>query len=121
MTLHTTDGSITLQPHGRFGQADTANAEKREGVVDYIGIYNPRDGRDHILYTLPESGISLLKVIPAVRNKVNTTDLNGPSAQPFWADLSQYGGVVELTFESVLCPIITGKVTIFLITTSQKS
>lgn len=99
MTLHTTDGSITLQPHGRFGQADTANAEKREGVVDYIGIYNPRDGRDHILYTLPESGISLLKVIPAVRNKVNTTDLNGPSAQPFWADLSQYGGVVELTFE----------------------
>ena len=68
-------------------------------MVDYIGIYQPRDGRDHILYTLPESGISLLKVIPAVRNKVNTTDLNGPSAQPFWADLSQYGGEVELTFE----------------------
>jgi hypothetical protein len=50
-----------------------------------IGIYTPRDGRDHILYTLPETGISILKVIPAVRNKVNTTDLNGPSAQPFWS------------------------------------
>ena len=99
MRLHTADGIITLQPHGRFGEAAVANAERRDGVVDYIGIYQPRDGRDHILYTLPESGISLLKVIPAVRNKVNTTDLNGPSAQPFWADLSQYGGEVELTFE----------------------
>ena len=50
-----------------------------------IGVYTPRDGRDHILYTLPETGIALLKAIPAVRNKVNTTDLNGPSAQPYWS------------------------------------
>ncbi len=50
-----------------------------------IGVYTPRDGRDHILYTLPETGIALLKAIPAVRNKVNTTDLNGPSAQPHWS------------------------------------
>ncbi len=50
-----------------------------------VGIYTPRDGRDHLLYTLPETGISILKVIPAVRNKVNTTDLNGPSAQPYWS------------------------------------
>lgn len=48
----------------------------------YVGVYTPRDGRDHILYDLPQTGISLLSVIPAVRNKVNTTDLNGPSAQP---------------------------------------
>ena len=51
----------------------------------YIGVYQPRDGRDHILYDLPETGLSLLEAIPAVRNKVNTTDLNGPSAQPYWA------------------------------------
>jgi hypothetical protein len=50
-----------------------------------VGVYTPRDGRDHILYTLPETGISILKTIPAVRNKVNTTDLNGPSAQPYWS------------------------------------
>ncbi len=50
-----------------------------------VGVYAPRDGRDHILYDLPDTGLSLLKVIPAVRNKVNTTDLNGPSAQPYWA------------------------------------
>ena len=99
MTLHTADGSITLQPRGSFGQAAVANAERRDGVVDYIGVYQPRDGRDHILYTLPETGISLLKVIPAVRNKVNTTDLNGPSAQPFWAHLDQYGGMVNIKFE----------------------
>ena len=47
-----------------------------------IGVFTPRDGRDHILYDLPQTGIALLEVIPAVRNKVNTTDLNGPSAQP---------------------------------------
>ncbi len=56
-----------------------------EGLDLKVGVYTPRDGRDHILYTLPETGISILKVIPAVRNKVNTTDLNGPSAQPYWS------------------------------------
>ena len=50
-----------------------------------VGVYTPRDGRDHILYTLPETGIGIFKAIPAVRNKVNTTDLNGPSAQPYWS------------------------------------
>ncbi len=50
-----------------------------------VGVYTPRDGRDQLLYTLPETGIALLRVIPAVRNKVNTTDLNGPSAQPYWS------------------------------------
>ncbi len=48
----------------------------------YVGVYTPRDGRDHLLYDLPQTGLSLLSIIPAVRNKVNTTDLNGPSAQP---------------------------------------
>ncbi len=56
-----------------------------EGLGLKIGVYTPRDGRDHILYTLPETGISILRTIPAVRNKVNTTDLNGPSAQPYWS------------------------------------
>ena len=51
----------------------------------FVGIFTPRDGRDHILYTLPETGIALLRAIPGVRNKVNTTDLNGPSAQPYWS------------------------------------
>ena len=66
----------------------------------YIGVYTPRDGRDHILYDLPETGISILQAIPAVRNKVNTTDLNGPSAQPFWAK-GKYEGSLILKFESI--------------------
>jgi beta-galactosidase/beta-glucuronidase len=68
MQLQTTEGKIGLELPG-----------------EKVGIYTPRDGRDHLLYTLPETGISILKAIPAVRNKVNTTDLNGPSAQPYWA------------------------------------
>ena len=68
MKLNTSEGSVGVEP-------SSGN----------VGVYTPRDGRDHILYSLPETGISILKAIPAVRNKVNTTDLNGPSAQPYWS------------------------------------
>ena len=68
MQLTTTEGKIGI-----------------ENTSGKIGVYTPRDGRDHLLYTLPETGISILRAIPAVRNKVNTTDLNGPSAQPYWS------------------------------------
>ena len=83
MRLKTTNGNITMQMSDDSG---------------YIGVYQPRDGRDEMLYTLPETGISLMQVIPAVRNKVNTTDLNGPSALPVWANGS-YTGEVRLCFE----------------------
>ena len=77
--------------------------EGRIGLYDVdarscVGVYTPRDGRDHLLYTLPETGISILRVIPAVRNKVNTTDLNGPSAQPYWSK-GQNSILVTLRFE----------------------
>ena len=77
---------------GYFSTVNWMQLETKEGVIGirqpnaYVGIYQPRDGRDHLLYTLPETGVSLLRAIPAVRNKVNTTDLNGPSAQPYWAE-----------------------------------
>ena len=81
---------------GYFAGVDWMQIETSEGKIGispltshlsplYVGVYTPRDGRDHILYTLPETGIAILKAIPAVRNKVNTTDLNGPSAQPYWS------------------------------------
>ena len=63
-----------------------------------MGVYQPRDGRDALLYTLPATGISVMKVIPPVRNKVNTTDLVGPSSQAFWAD-GVYGGCIIMEFE----------------------
>lgn len=76
---------------GYFSNVSWMKLNTSEGAIGIelmtgkIGVYTPRDGRDHILYTLPETGISILKAIPAVRNKVNTTDLNGPSAQPYWS------------------------------------
>ena len=83
MKLNTKTGTITIQP----------GTDK-----DYVGVFQPRDGRDKLLYTLPETGISLMQVIPAMRNKVNTTDLNGPSAQPVWAR-GTHVGEVTLHFE----------------------
>ena len=73
MQIETTEGKIGIQP-----------TLPRSADACYVGVYTPRDGRDHILYTLPETGIALFEVIPAVRNKVDTTDLNGPTAQPHW-------------------------------------
>lgn len=59
----------------------------------YLGVFTPRDGRDALLYTLPETGIAVFHVIPAVRNKVNATDLAGPSSQAKWASGEQKGSL----------------------------
>ncbi len=83
MKLGTTVGTITMKPG-----TDS----------EYVGVYQPRDGRDQLLYTFPETGISFMQVIPAVRNKVNTTDLNGPSAQAVWAN-GKHTGEVTFNFE----------------------
>jgi len=90
---------------GYFANVSWMNLKTTEGTISitnetpnsYIGVYEPRDGRDKLLYTLPESGISILNVIPAVRNKVNATDLNGPSAQPKWVN-GEYSGKIVLKF-----------------------
>ena len=87
---------------GYFGDVSWMNIRTKEGIISltnetpdaYVGVYQPRDGRDRLLYTLPESGISLLNVIPPVRNKVNSTDLCGPSSQPKWVNGPQTGRVV---------------------------
>ena len=87
---------------GYFGSVSWMSIRTKEGTISltnetpdsYIGVYQPRDGRNRLLYTLPESGISVLNVIPPVRNKVNSTDLCGPSSQPKWVDGSQTGRLV---------------------------
>ena len=100
MELETTEGKIGIEPYrtwenpeanGYDTEVEWTYFETQEQFGSelrfshpYIGIFTPRDGRDHLLYDLPSTGLSLLSVIPAVRNKVNTTDLNGPSAQPKW-------------------------------------
>ena len=91
---------------GYFSNTKWMSIETVEGTISianknpevFIGIYQPLDGRDKLLYTFPESGITILDVIPPVRNKVNTTDLVGPSSQPFWACGEKEGSIV-LRFE----------------------
>lgn len=73
MQLQTKEGKISVNRIGILPDLEPM----------YVGVYQPRDGRDQLLYDLPQTGLSVLQVIPAVRNKVNTTDLNGPSAQPY--------------------------------------
>lgn len=72
---------------------------KNTNNENYLGVYSPRDGRDALLYTFPDGGISVLKVIPAVRNKVNSTDLVGPSSQAQWVSGLQQGSIY-LEFEA---------------------
>lgn len=91
---------------GYFANVSWMNFGTTEGQIrlinetpdTYVGVYQPRDGRDRLLYTLPESGISILNVIPAVRNKVNASDLIGPASQPKWVDGS-FSGRVVLCFD----------------------
>jgi hypothetical protein len=74
---------------GYFSDWRWASFETLEGTItlgngtsgSFLGVYTPRDGRDAMLYTLPQTGIAVLDVIPAIRNKVNATDLVGPSSQ----------------------------------------
>lgn len=82
-----------------FSTAEGRILVNNNGNTKYLGVYTPRDGRDKLLYTLPESGLSFLDVIPAVRNKVNTTDLIGPSSQAVDAS-GVYKGSLWLKFET---------------------
>lgn len=79
--------------------ADGAIGIINPGPKKYVGVYTPEDGIDNFLFQLPSLGISILDVIPAIRNKVDYSDLNGPSAQPYYAD-GIYGGTVIFRFSS---------------------
>lgn len=102
-------GESFLYPEfkGYFKNWKWADINTSEGIIslgntnenNYLGVYTPRDGRDALLYTIPQSGISVLKVIPAVRNKVNATDLVGPSSQAQCVTGLQQGSIY-LKFET---------------------
>jgi hypothetical protein len=66
VTFATTEGSITV-----------AN----ENAGSFLGVYTPKDGEVGPLAIFPPSGIAVLDVIPAMRNKVHATDLIGPQSQ----------------------------------------
>ncbi|PTX94383.1 glycoside hydrolase family 2 TIM barrel-domain containing protein [Opitutus sp. ER46] len=84
--------------HADWRWADFTTSEGRILVQNgtpgcYLGVFTPRDGRDALLYTLPATGIAVLDVIPAVRNKVNATDLVGPSSQAQRVEGERHGRV----------------------------
>ena len=76
MTLRTAESSVTIIPH--------------EGS-EFMGVFAPRDGSDNQLYKYPDMGITLLKIIPPVRNKNHETDRIGPSSQPHYVSGKQSG------------------------------
>jgi hypothetical protein len=91
---------------GYFHDWRWASFETSEGVItlgngtpgSFLGVYTPRDGRDANLFTLPQTGLAVLDVIPAVRNKVNATDLIGPSSQAQRVSGVRHGSL-QLRFE----------------------
>jgi hypothetical protein len=74
--FETTDGKITIE-----SESDDL----------YLGIYKPKDGKDGLL-NFPQTGITFLDVIPAMRNKFHTTDEIGPQSKP-----AQVSGVKRRT------------------------
>lgn len=57
----------------------------------FLGLFRPKDGVNGLL-DLPDIGIALLDVIPAMRNKFHTTDEIGPQSKP-----KQVSGTVQRT------------------------
>jgi hypothetical protein len=50
------------------------------GARPYLGLFKPKDGVNGLL-DLPDVGIAVLDVIPAMRNKFHTTDEIGPQSK----------------------------------------
>jgi hypothetical protein len=103
-----TPGESFVYPEfkGFFNDWHWAVFETKEGSImlgngtpgSFLGVYSPRDGRDTPLCTLPPTGIAVLDVIPAMRNKVNATDLVGPSSQAQRVS-GVHRGSLQLRFE----------------------
>ena len=59
----------------------------------YLGLFKPKDGVNGLL-DLPDVGIAILDVIPAMRNKFHTTDEIGPQSKG-----KEVSGVVKRSIE----------------------
>ena len=59
---------------GYFADVQWMQLKTKQGTINlinetpdaYVGVYQPRDGRDELLYRLPSTGISMMKVIPMI-------------------------------------------------------
>ena len=48
----------------------------------FVGVFAPQDGMDNYLFNLPETGLAVLDVIPAIGNKINGAEKTGPEGKP---------------------------------------
>jgi Glycosyl hydrolases family 2, TIM barrel domain/Glycosyl hydrolases family 2, sugar binding domain/Beta galactosidase small chain/Beta-galactosidase, domain 4/Glycosyl hydrolases family 2 len=63
----------------------------------YLGVYSPPDGKVGPLAVFPPAGLAVLDVIPAMRNKVDASDLLGPQSQVVQA-AGLHHGTIHLRF-----------------------
>lgn len=79
MEVDFTDFCVRLEP-----QSDTT----------FIGVFTPQDGLDNYLFSLPETGLTILNVIPAIGNKINGAEKTGPQGKPKFVQGSHRGSIV---------------------------
>jgi hypothetical protein len=80
----------------RWAEIDTASGVTTISTAPsnfYLGLLKPNDGVNGLL-DLPDVGIAVLDVIPAMRNKFHTTDEIGPQSQA-----KQVSGTVKRTVQ----------------------
>ena len=60
----------------------------------FVGVFAPQDGLDYYLFNLPETGLAVLDVIPAIGNKINGAEKTGPEGKPRRVDGSHHGCLI---------------------------
>ena len=48
----------------------------------FLGVFAPRDGNNAMIFTMPQTGIAFLDIIPGVGNKGHAPEMTGPAGQP---------------------------------------
>ncbi len=81
----------------RLGSPDGAFTVAALTANTYLGLLKALDGREG-LYSLPNVGLAVLDVIPALRNKFHLAEETGPSGQPVQVSGTKRGAV-QFTFD----------------------
>lgn len=96
-------GEVFAYPEfkGYFSGVRDVEFETGEGALSlgvpegkWLGVYTPVDGRTLNLYVLPQTGLGVFDVIPAVRTKFHSTDELGQHSRPAWASGMYSGSII---------------------------
>ena len=78
----------------RFATREGSLTLKNGHPGTYLGVFAPRDGREAMIYTLPDTGLAVLDIIPAVGNKGHAPEMTGPAGQPRQRTGVQHGCIL---------------------------